>query len=310
MSKKIGGGKNSPTLPDEVQHLITRKLRQRQREQEKLLISAKQIAYSKLHVEVVANNRTGRAFTSVPLAVYREIVTNATATTKEWPGIVWETISSTLEKAQVLLRDGLVLNKIVDEFAWAIGQPPFTLSYIDPERFKGTVRREAGRYGMNQQDVLAEFDRQLGLPASMAHCEILEAARQAREDIGIAIDEYLLTQQRQVSQARQAKAGTDLPAKVSDARSDCLPNMPQKVDDWFLAIKDMTLAFYGENQRCPNEVEAWARLRTNPPDTYGIVSGEHHGEQAVLMHGQALGKRSFNDRWRRYTHAKLRNKPQ
>lgn len=201
-SKKSGGGKNRTTLPEEVQRHITRKLRQRQRKQEKLLISANQIAYSKLHEEVVANIRTrklGAAFISVPLAAYHEIVANTTAMTKEWPGIVWETISSTLEKAQVLLRDGLVLNKIVDEFAWAIGQPPFTLSYIGPERFKGTVHREAGRYGMNQQDVLAEFDRQMGHAATAAQCEILDTASHAREGIGIAIDDYLLAQRDRAS---------------------------------------------------------------------------------------------------------------
>ena len=317
-SKKSGSGKNSPALPEEVQRFITRKLRQRQREQEKLLVSANQTTYSKLHEEVKANIRVGRAFTSVPLAAYREVVTNATAMTKEWPDIVWETIVSTLDKAQVLLRDGLALNKIVDEFAWATDQQPFTLSYIDPERFKGMVRREAGRYGISDPDALAEFDRQLELAATAAQCAALNAASEAREAIGIAIDEYLIAQ-RQVGQTGRVETDTGLPApttaplppsKTGGATADCLPNPPKRVDDWFLAIRDMALAFYRENRRCPNEAEAWARLRNNPPITYGITPDKHNGEHAVFMHGQALGKRSFYDRWRRYTSADLRSKTQ
>jgi hypothetical protein len=308
MSKKRGGGKNSPALPGEVQRLIARKLQQQQREQEILLVSANQAAYSKLHEEVKANihaRRLGRAFITAPLAVYREVVANATAATKEWPGVVWGTIAPLLERAPVTLPDGVALNKLVDEYAWAVNQHPFTLSVIDPERFKGLVRREAGRYGVNQPEDLASFDRQLEHAATAAQCGIVNTANQAREKIGIAIDEYLLAQ-RQIPR----KVPPTLKLKAGGAHADCLPNPPKKVDDWFLAIKDMTLAFHRKHRRCPNEAEAWAMLRTNPPDTYGITSGKHHGEQAVLMHGRALGKRSFSDRWRRYTRANLRIKPQ
>ncbi|MEX2165139.1 MAG: hypothetical protein WD823_13000 [Sulfuricaulis sp.] len=202
MSKKNGDGKNRSVLPEEVQRLIMRKLQQRKREQEMLQVSANQTAYSKLHDEVVANirlQRLGAAFTSVPLTAYREIVASATAITKDWPGIVWETTASILEKAQVLLRDSLVLNKIVDEFAWGIGQNPFTLSYIDPERFRGAVHREAGRYGVIQQDVMASFNSQLEFTAAAAQCLILNTASQAREVISIAIDEHLLAQRHSAS---------------------------------------------------------------------------------------------------------------
>lgn len=315
-SKKSGSGKNSPTLPEEVQYLIARKLRHRQREQEKSLISANQATYSNLHDEVVANIRSralGAAFISVPLAAYHEVVVNAMALTKEWPGIVWETIASTLEKAQVLVRDGSVLNKIVDEFSWAIGQHPFTLSIIDPERFKGIVHMEAGRYGIIQQDVLVEFDRQLSLAATAAQCGIITNANHAREDVGIAVDDYMLGQREVVQTGEDLPAPANVPLppnKTDGASADCVPNPPTKVDDWFLAIRDMALEFYKENRRCPNEAEAWARLRKNPPPTYGITSDKHHGEHAVFMHGQALGKRSFYTRWRRYTSANLHNKTQ
>jgi len=197
MSKKNGRDNKRPTLPDEVRSLITRKLRYQRHEQEKLLASTNQAAYSKLHEEVLANIRIqniGKAFTSVPLSMYKNIVASATAMTKEWPGIVWKTIASILSTAQVVPRDRLALNKIVDEFAWVIDQNPFTLSYIDPEQFMGVVRREAGRFGFIHQDDLASFNRQLELKAAAAQCGILNSARQAREGIGIAIDEYVLAQ--------------------------------------------------------------------------------------------------------------------
>lgn len=314
-SKKSGDGKRSPTLPREVLRLITRKLRHGQREQEKLLISANQTTYSKMHDEVVANIRAralGAAFISVPLAAYHDVVANAMVLTKEWPGIVWAIIASTLEKTKVLVGDGSVLHKIVDEFSWAAGQRPFTLSNIDPERFKGMVQRMAGGLGIIQPGILAEFDRQLRHAAGAAQCGITNAANYAREDVGIAIEDYLLAQQ-------VMQPGEDLPApanvlppssKTGGPSPNCVLNPPKKVDDWFLAIRDMVLEFYKENRRCPNEAEAWARLRNNPPLTYGITSDKHNGEHAVFMHGQALGKRAFRDRWRRYTNANLRNNTQ
>lgn len=197
MSKKRSSGTEWPTLPDEVLRLITRKLRHRQREQEKAFVSANQAAYLKLRDEVLANIRIRNyrnVLTSVPLAIYKEIVANATTMTEEWPGIVWEIIASILSTAQVVPRDGLVLNKIVDEFAWVIDQNPFTLSYVDPGRFEGVVRREASRYGVNYQDDLAFFNSQMGLAAAAAQCGVLNTARQAREGVGIAIDEYVLAQ--------------------------------------------------------------------------------------------------------------------
>lgn len=197
MSKKSGNGNSGPVLPEEVHSLITRKLRYRQREQQKQWTSASQAAYSKLHEEMLANIHIGNyrnALTSVPLAIYKEIVANATAMTEEWPGIVWGVIESILSTAQVVSPDVSAINRIVDEFAWATGVDPFTLNYVDPERFEGIVRRGASRYGINRQDDLAFFNSQMGLAAAAAQSGILNTARQAREGVGIAIDLYVLAQ--------------------------------------------------------------------------------------------------------------------
>ena len=59
MSNKRSSGEDEPTLPEEVLRLITRKLRHRQHEQEKLIVSANQTTYAKLRDEVLANIRIG-----------------------------------------------------------------------------------------------------------------------------------------------------------------------------------------------------------------------------------------------------------
>lgn len=201
MSKKSGNGNSGPVLPEEVHSLITRKLRYRQREQQKQWASASQVAYLKLHEEMLANIRIRNyrnARTSAPLALYKEIVSNAMTMTEEWPGIVWGVIESILSTAQVVSPDVSAINRIVDEFAWATDVNPFTLNYVDPERFEGIVRREASRYGINRQDDVAFFNSQMGLAAAVAQCGILNTARQAREGVGIAIDLYVLAQHRPV----------------------------------------------------------------------------------------------------------------
>jgi hypothetical protein len=90
MSKKNDSGKSDQKLPEEVRSLIVRKLRHLRKEQELLLISAKQATYTKLREEVLENvcaQRLGRAFTSVPIEAYCEIANHAATSTKEWPGI-------------------------------------------------------------------------------------------------------------------------------------------------------------------------------------------------------------------------------
>ena len=194
MSNKRSSGEDELTLPEEAHSLITRKLRYRQREQQKQWASASQAAYSKLHEEMLANIRVqklDRAFTAVPLTAYREIVASAMIVTKEWPGTVWETIESILSKAQLLPRDSVALNKIVDEFVWSIEQNPFTLDYVDAEKFKESVYRQASRYRLA---VPASFSSQLELAAGAALSGICNHARHAREGIGIVIDEYVIPQ--------------------------------------------------------------------------------------------------------------------
>jgi len=81
----------------------------------------------------------------------------------------------------------------------------------------------------------------------------------------------------------------------------CITNPPSNTNDWFLAIRDMSIDFHKQNGRCPNETEAWSQLYQSPPASYGITAGKDKGEESVFMNGGSLGRRAFLGRWRRYT---------
>lgn len=199
MSKKGNGDKVAQMLPEDVQNLIKSKLRHLQREQGQLWTSAKLAAYSKLRQEISANvsaRRIGRAFTSIPIEAYKVITAYAVSVTKEWPGIAWENIKPILDSAPSLPNEPHAINAIIDEFTWPISQEPFTLNYIDPDRFKGVVHRESRRYGGIEKDFIPSFNEQLSRTAVSARVGIVNEARNTREGIRIAIGEYLLKQRK------------------------------------------------------------------------------------------------------------------
>lgn len=140
--------------------------------------------------------RSGQAISAVSVSVYSEIVSNAIAMTKEWPGIVWEAIVSTLEKAQMSEVDSQDLNAIVDVYAWKINQKPFTLAYIDPKPFSESVQRAVGRYGLK---TLASLDNGLSLAAAAGQSGVMNTAWQERERIGLAIAEYMIALRQSAS---------------------------------------------------------------------------------------------------------------
>lgn len=197
MAKMDGNEKIGGTLPEELRNLITRKLHVRRREQLRLYAASNKFAYSELRREVMAEvsaRRFGRALTSIPLATFGEIVDTATAITRSWPGIVWECITSLLNKAKVTSCNADELNAIVDGLAWAKEQQPFTYAYIAPDKFMDLFYREVSRYGVELGDSKKSLDSQLKLNSAAAACYILNTARWAREEISIAIEEYVMAQ--------------------------------------------------------------------------------------------------------------------
>ncbi|MEO6823774.1 MAG: hypothetical protein ABI167_03435 [Nitrosospira sp.] len=209
--------KSGRTLSQEVRELIVRKLQLRQVEQTERRAAAYQLVYSKLKKEylaVLGTSQIATAFTSVPLAAYKEIIAEDIAITRSWPGIVWESIISILDDVQLELHDGDELHAIVDEFAWSKDQKPFTHSSAEPSHFKEIFVRMVKGYGAQDTQLRLysrEFNRQLTLAAALANCSILNVARHAREEVDVAIDVYVIKHG-----AHKAKL---VDAKIADSRS-------------------------------------------------------------------------------------------
>lgn len=91
-------------------------------------------------------------------------------------------------------------------------------------------------------------------------------------------------------------------ANNNDVKFSGLLNIPKRINDWFQVIDDMTKDFYGQYKRIPNELQAWGQLWASPPDGYEITTSKDRGEDCLKMPGVSnLSKKSFNDRWRKYT---------
>jgi hypothetical protein len=211
MAKNSGKDDNSPALHEEVKNLIIRKLRQQRRELEKQYTIAKRAVHAKFREGFLAHiraGRTGQALIAAPLEAYKDLVVFTITTTKQWPASVWRSIGSILEKANIV-PDGQEINAIVDEFAWAMKQNPFTLRWADAEKFQESVGREVQRYGTFPDEFTADLNRQLGLAAGAARCGILSTAKQAREGAGIVIAEYLITPRTTIPSGNlSARSGT------------------------------------------------------------------------------------------------------
>lgn len=193
-AQKSRAGKGN--LQEAVIRLIERKLRYQSDELGKLWTDTVQCAYKRLSREISASVTpygVGPALISASLKVYDEFAAYATKTTYEWPETLWKTIIGTLEAKNVAILDSSTLQAMVDKHCWGFNDEPFTLTYVNAERFMGVVHSYASRYG-NARDKLDEFDRQLRFAASAVRCGTINRARHAREKLQIAIDEYVLTQ--------------------------------------------------------------------------------------------------------------------
>ncbi|OGQ95520.1 MAG: hypothetical protein A2521_07620 [Deltaproteobacteria bacterium RIFOXYD12_FULL_57_12] len=244
MPKKAGSSKIHPKLPEEVRSLIIRKICHLRQEQERRWEDVTRAAYSKMREEMLVNikaRKWGEATITIPVSVYREIVANAITMTKKWPGIVWEAITSTLEKAQVAPVDSHDLDAIVDEHAWHIEQHPFTLGYIDSNRFKEIAHRGLSSY--RQGD--SSFDRALSREAVKGQCGVINTARQEREGIAIAIAEYVIVQRQNASSAASNRYNSN-----TEKREALKLKTRARHEDWQKAYRNL-------KEIHPDRVDSW-----------------------------------------------------
>lgn len=304
----MSGNENHDTsLPEEVRNLIVRKLEVRRREQLQLRAASHEFAHSKMRDEVAAEiskRRFGRALISIPLATFNEQIETATAITRSWPGIVWECVTSVLNKAKVTWCDADELHAIVDDLAWAEEQQPFTYTYIAPAQFMEMFYREISRYGILPGHFKTELSRQLKFTGAAAECGILNTARWARQEITIAIEEFTIVQK--VNRVNPDDATTvDNDTLPCEAASGLTP-VSTGSNKWGifrnmekLAFDELSIVFVGdktESGLASNnmlEVSARNQARRMSLGEFDLVdrrSGSLNGQAAMLL---AMAKKNY-----------------
>ena len=286
------------TLPAEVQSLIQRKLRHLRMEYDRKWPDITKAAYSKMDagiVESMKSGRQGQATVAIPISAYREIVAGAVNMTRDWPQTVWEAIVSILDKAQVGPVEEKELHAIVAEHVWPIGQEPFTMRYIDADRFKESVSRELRRRGMTPAQ---SFERNLSLEAATGQCGISNTARHERERIGIAIAEYIIQAQAKKTHPVLPNSDAELEVVFPVSNSPDAPSVPvANACAAFLLMenlhpREISIAFVGDSSESVlsgnNMLEISARsvTRRMAVAEFGLVdrrSGSLSKQAAVLL---------------------------
>lgn len=268
-------------------------------EQEQQLAAATQRGHIKLKNEVgvvIGTRMFARAFTSIPRAVFEEIIVEAIAVTKSWPGIIWETITSILNKVQLGPYDPNELHAILDEFALPKEQCPFTYPYVAADGFRDRFYRLISGYGLQHEDLKKPFNIELELAAAAAQCGVLNIARRSREEIGIEIDEYLIEQHF----AKANQVDTEIPhysnRPYDVAQSSSPVPVSGKQSEVFLKMKNLTsdelrILFVGDKAdfglALYNMLEISARNETRrfSPSELDLVDGRSGSmnSQCVLL---------------------------
>jgi hypothetical protein len=202
MSHQTQTSEDVCSLPKDVRNLIFRKLRHLQQIQKKKWISTNQAAYSKLNASTSGSTRPeqiGRVFVKTALEAFQDITSYAEVVAIDWPETVWEVTHSILEKLNIQLNDGEELKEIIMYFTDAKNKYLSIINHIDPERHKNIVRRQAGRFGIIENDIQTELYSMIDREAKKAQCGVLNHSSLKQEDINFAIDEYIITKQRYIN---------------------------------------------------------------------------------------------------------------
>ena len=311
-------------IPSNVLTQINKKLAHQRREFDKQLLDVKIMAARRLSSEVNENiraGRTGRAYISVPLDIYSEMADAVCSLTEEWPMKVWNAIEGILNKARIT-SDAATLNRIIDQYTWSKGEEPFTIAWVSKEKWYDAAERQTRQFRYPAKEMPEAFSSQMNLTGSAAIAGIKNTARAARNEVSIAMEEYLLehsfdlkSTNSEISTIPQYIINQQpAPPPVSPQPEYPSPNLsprrqylvpPKKKDDWYYVIEDMVQEFHKKYGHHPNKAEAWDRLRNSPPKGYDISPSNHFGEPAILMDGNTLGKRAFDNRWGRYNKSEI-----
>lgn len=286
----------SDKLPDRIRSLIERKLTALQRELHEARAAYMVPVFTELRRRIdatIITDNVVETYLLAPQAVFEKQGAYALSETRRWPSEVWNTIAAVLAATGTNTCDESALNSIVDEFTWPMSGPPFTLTWIDRTETRDLVMRTAAQYGIDRQDLLAQFEDRIGLRVLATGDAIENAARHAREAVALSIGEYLL------GVAARARVSAAQVAVTTAAPSVPVPEVATAADDILAVFKAMerftadevTIAFVGDR---PDEgfgahgileISARGERRRVPEADIGLVNRNtgHRNKQGVML---------------------------
>lgn len=233
---------------------------------------------------------------------YDQIVKRTLKASEAWSTSVVEEISFTLERVKPHQPDKDAVRQLLKEFAGAEATEPWVLPFVDPRHLLGIFSQRGLKSSISKES----FRTSLAHAKQSAASRVRIAAKNSANSAEAELDLYFLKGEltkKVISDYSSSSGLTDIQAEdsIKPSLSECLPNSPQKKDEWYYAIHEAVSQFFGKHRKCPNQVEVWRMLQSGSPAQYGITSGTEGGQDAVFMDGEALSKRAFNRRWKSYT---------
>lgn len=222
-------------LPDDVKHLVVRKLRKLRREFDFRLVEAKTGALASTETDIgpaLRDRKVGNAMTKLPLLAYRALAAKTIADIQGLPLAVWEATKATIESARLeapVSRSELI--GLLDDFTWRANEEIFALQFLDATRFVAAVHRSFRRRGLNDKQMLDRLKESILHQHALATVGINDFARRGREAAEIAIDDYLLS--RAAQWKAELSSGTETGLRGSAKQSG--RSVPKPGSAWFSA---------------------------------------------------------------------------
>ena len=87
-----------------------------------------------------------------------------------------------------------------------------------------------------------------------------------------------------------------------EVRTEPFSNLPRTRDEWFEVIHELVFDYKNKYGSFPSSNQAWSELWSNPPEGYGISTGQDRYRcDALIMGNNSLNKNSLYKRFRRWT---------
>ena len=306
MTSPSSNSEPSHSLPTQLLLLLERKIKARRQEFDRTLSSRQTDIHERLTQRIQeylpdSAQRPGRV--GIFRTTYQEIVALAAELTDKWPEMVWQVLLESIESIEANAEVARQLQALLDQSTWKEASSAFTLTLIDPKRIQSAMDRTLHRYGLEGCKSEAHFQHQRDLATASAEVTIRDVARNSKERVALAIEDFLRKGPDQKSTETDAIRNRQSNEEGAHCSVDeCFPNLPKNREKlWVAAICEATSELIAELGHCPNQNQLWARLCATPPASYSIeYKPDRGGEEAIWSGSKSLGKKAFQQRFREY----------